>query len=80
LKVVKLEKLETARNTFNPGRALIILAAASGYLYLRGSMAVVGLFGDALLNQQGFPWRIAQKAVAGGFKARSSSLKCSLLL
>jgi hypothetical protein len=80
LKVVKLEKLETARNTFNPGRALIILAAASGYLYLRGSMAVVGLFGDALLNQQGFPWRIAQKAVAGGFRARSSSLKCSLLL
>jgi hypothetical protein len=31
-------------------------------------MAVVGLFGDALLNQQGFPWRIAQKAVAGGLQ------------
>ena len=51
---LNLAKLETTHNTSNPRRALIILAAASRDLHLRGSMTAVGLFGDALLNHRTF--------------------------
>jgi hypothetical protein len=60
----------------------LLMLNGSRDLRLRGSMAAFGLSSDALLSQRrAFHGELRRDAAAaGGFKACSSSLKCSLLL